>query len=75
MTEVFRAVLQARGPGGAWTCLVVPFDVARVFGTRGLAASHRREYAEWVASAKRADTRVRRAVAAIGKLLGGAWRR
>ena len=38
MTEAFRTVLQARGPGGAWTCLVVPFDVARVFGTRGRVA-------------------------------------
>ncbi|HEY5879942.1 MAG TPA: YdeI/OmpD-associated family protein [Nakamurella sp.] len=35
-----------------------------------LSFSHRREYAQWVGSAKRADTRGRRAAAAVERLLG-----
>ena len=36
-----------------------------------LAASHRREYAEWVAEAKRPETRVRRAERAVEMLRSG----
>jgi hypothetical protein len=32
--QTFNARLIARGPGGAWTFLEIPFDVAAVFGSR-----------------------------------------
>ena len=35
MAEKFTARLTARGPGGAWTFMTAPFDVAAVFGTKG----------------------------------------
>ncbi len=35
-----------------------------------LSFSHRREYAQWVGSAKRVDTRARRASATVDRLLG-----
>ncbi|MFN8121527.1 MAG: YdeI/OmpD-associated family protein [Thermoleophilia bacterium] len=38
----------------------------------GLAPSHQKEYAEWVTSAKRADTRARRAERAVERLREGA---
>ena len=34
MQQEFEAALIARGPGGAWTFLAVPFDVQQVFGSR-----------------------------------------
>ena len=44
-------------------------DAATVFD--GLAFTHRREYAEWIAGAKRAETRERRAAKAIAMLREG----
>jgi len=35
MQQKFKAKLTAIGPGGAWTILPVPFNVAEVFGTKG----------------------------------------
>ncbi|MDE0853187.1 MAG: YdeI/OmpD-associated family protein [Nevskia sp.] len=35
MKMKFEAVLQAKGPGGAWTFLPIPFDVKEAFGTKG----------------------------------------
>lgn len=35
MPQKFQTTLVARGPGGAWTYLTAPFDVHKVFGTRG----------------------------------------
>jgi Bacteriocin-protection, YdeI or OmpD-Associated/Domain of unknown function (DUF1905) len=41
-----------------------------------LSFSHRREYAEWVAEAKREETRARRVAATLARLRGGAsWSR
>ena len=37
----------------------------------GLAFTHRREYAEWVGTAKKEETRARRAAAAVDRLLAG----
>lgn len=34
MRKEFKAKLQGMGPGGAWTCLKVPFSVEKVWGTR-----------------------------------------
>jgi len=34
MQQVFKAKLTPRGPGGAWTFLTIPFDVATVFGSK-----------------------------------------
>jgi hypothetical protein len=34
MKQVFQGRLTPRGPNGAWTFLIVPFDVAAVFGSR-----------------------------------------
>ncbi|MFZ0339159.1 MAG: YdeI/OmpD-associated family protein [Terracidiphilus sp.] len=34
MHQKFKAKLAAIGPGGAWTILPVPFNVAEVFGTK-----------------------------------------
>ena len=34
MQQKFKAKLTAIGPGGAWTILPVPFNVAEVFGTK-----------------------------------------
>ncbi len=34
MQQKFKAKLTAIGPGGAWTILPVPFNVADVFGTK-----------------------------------------
>jgi hypothetical protein len=34
-TKTFEAKLIARGPKGAWTYLMVPFDVAATFGVKG----------------------------------------
>jgi hypothetical protein len=34
MKQQFKARLRAHGPGGAWTFLYVPFNVAKVFGSR-----------------------------------------
>ena len=34
MQQKFRAKLTAVGPGGAWTILPIPFNVAEVFGTK-----------------------------------------
>lgn len=31
----FKAELLSRGPGGAWTYIQIPFDVAEVFGRKG----------------------------------------
>jgi hypothetical protein len=39
-----------------------------------LAPSHRREYARWVAQAKRSETRLRRSVAAVERLKNGVLR-
>jgi len=35
MVEKFAARLTPRGPGGAWTYMTAPFDVAATFGTKG----------------------------------------
>jgi hypothetical protein len=34
MKQTFKATLTARGPGGAWTFLPIPFNVQEAFGTR-----------------------------------------
>ncbi len=34
-TKTFQAELIARGPKGAWTYLIVPFDVEKTFGSKG----------------------------------------
>lgn len=34
MRRTFRAKLEAEGPGGAWTYMRIPFDVAEAYGTR-----------------------------------------
>jgi hypothetical protein len=34
MQQKFKAKLTAIGPGGAWTILPIPFNVAEVFGTK-----------------------------------------
>ena len=144
----FKAKLTARGPGGAWTFLEIPFNVEEVFGSKArvsvsgtingfaflnsllpqgdgshamavskllqtgakaasgdtvsvamqvdrserlvdiplelkkslaaakataafsaLSYSHRKEFADWVASAKQAETRVRRAEKAVPMVL------
>jgi hypothetical protein len=144
----FKAKLTARGPGGAWTFLEIPFDVERAFGSKArvsvvgtingfafrnsllpqgdgshamavskllqagakaasgdtvsvvmeidrservveipselkqclaaakaaaafdaLSYSHRKEFADWVASAKQAETRQRRAEKAVPMVL------
>jgi hypothetical protein len=31
----FQATLEARGPGGSWIFITIPFDAAAVFGSRG----------------------------------------
>jgi len=31
----FKAELVSRGPGGAWTCLQIPFSVPEIFGRKG----------------------------------------
>jgi hypothetical protein len=38
MRQEFDATLMARGPGGAWTALPIPFDVEAVFGSRARVA-------------------------------------
>jgi hypothetical protein len=35
MQQKFKTKLSAIGPGGAWTILPIPFNVAEVFGTKG----------------------------------------
>jgi hypothetical protein len=32
--QEFQAKLMAKGPGGAWTYLPIPFDVSQVFGSK-----------------------------------------
>jgi hypothetical protein len=151
MTKKFKAKLFAKGPGGSWTFLPIPFDVEGVFGGKGrvpvsgtangfafrnslmpegdgthvmmfskalqtganarpgetveivmqrddqertvtlppeleaalkknrqaaaafakMAYSHRKEYADWIGSAKQAETRERRAAKAARTLLEG----
>jgi Bacteriocin-protection, YdeI or OmpD-Associated/Domain of unknown function (DUF1905) len=34
MKQKFDAKLQGRGPGNAWTCLPIPFDVEKAFGSK-----------------------------------------
>jgi hypothetical protein len=34
MKQEFTAKLMAKGPGGAWTFLPIPFDVGQVFGSK-----------------------------------------
>jgi hypothetical protein len=34
MKQEFKAKLMAKGPGGAWTYLPIPFDVNQVFGSK-----------------------------------------
>ena len=38
MQQEFDATLTAKGPGGAWTFLPIPFDVQAVFGSKGRVA-------------------------------------
>jgi hypothetical protein len=38
MVKKFTAKLQSVGPSGAWTRLMLPFDVEKDFGTRGRAS-------------------------------------
>lgn len=38
MKQEFRAMLTAKGPGGAWTYISIPFDVDRVFGSKARVA-------------------------------------
>lgn len=38
MKKAFKARLTARGPGGAWTFLEIPFDVQQVFGSKARVA-------------------------------------
>ena len=35
MKRKFKAKLQAKGPGGAWTFLPIPFDAMAEFGSKG----------------------------------------
>jgi hypothetical protein len=147
----FQATLEARGPGGSWIFITIPFDAAAAFGSRGripvkgtingfafrssllavgdgthrmavskpmregakasagdrvavtmarddaertvevpgelqralagapdaaatferFAYSHRKAYVEWIASAKQAETRERRAAKAVTMLASG----
>jgi uncharacterized protein YdeI (YjbR/CyaY-like superfamily) len=59
--ESFSAVLG--GAEGEAPTLELPFDA--------LSHTHRREYAEWIAAAKREDTRERRAAQAVEMLRAG----
>jgi hypothetical protein len=34
MKRSFEAKLEAKGPGGAWTFILIPFDVAEAFGSK-----------------------------------------
>ena len=38
MKKSFKARLQAKGPGGAWTYLSIPFSVEKVFGSKARVA-------------------------------------
>lgn len=38
MLQEFEAILTAKGPGGAWTFLPIPFDVQAIFGSKGRVA-------------------------------------
>jgi hypothetical protein len=38
MQQEFDAILTAKGPGGAWTYLPIPFDVQAVFGSKARVA-------------------------------------
>lgn len=38
MKQTFEAKLAARGPGGSWTQMAVPFDVEKAFGTKARVA-------------------------------------
>jgi hypothetical protein len=38
MRQEFTATLMAKGPGGAWTYLPIPFDVHSVFGSKARVA-------------------------------------
>jgi len=38
MEQTFKTPLRAIGPKGAWCCINPPFDVYKVFGTRGRVA-------------------------------------
>jgi hypothetical protein len=40
MKQQFQTRLLARGPKGAWTHMVVPFDVLRVFGSKARVPVH-----------------------------------
>src|SRR5687767_4304950 len=33
--QKFTATIEAIGPGGAWTRIAVPFDVPKIFGSKG----------------------------------------
>src|SRR4051812_2654194 len=34
LTKMFKARLVPMGEGGAWKCIIIPFDVPETFGTR-----------------------------------------
>jgi hypothetical protein len=61
--------------------IIIPQDLEQSFGKNknaraifdGLAFSHRREYVDWIVSAKRAETRTKRIEGTIEKLLTG-WK-
>jgi len=38
MMQKFRTTLYAKGPGGGWTFMPIPFDVNEVFGAKGRVA-------------------------------------
>jgi uncharacterized protein YdeI (YjbR/CyaY-like superfamily) len=81
MTSAGLAVIEAAKADGSWTLLdgvenlVVPDDLAAAFATHPPAREHwdvfprsaRRAILEWIATAKRAETRAKRVAEAAGK--------
>lgn len=67
MTHAFDAEIQASDSGGAY--VVVPFDIRAAFD--GMAYTHRKEYAGWIAEAKKPETRARRIEKAAAMIAEG----
>jgi hypothetical protein len=64
LKQTFKTKLGARGPGGAWTFLHVPFNVEGAFGTKA-----RVPVAGTVGGAKQEATRLARATKAAALIL------
>lgn len=65
MKEVFEGRLEAQGEGGA----AGNRKAKAIFDT--LAPSHKRAYTDWIAEAKKDDTRARRVAKAVEMLEAG----